>query len=75
MSIQINRFCKKNLKTDSKKIAFTKKSSVIIWDHKHDEIIGYINLYDTLEENNELADKIIETIETHIMENENGSSE
>lgn len=75
MTLQVDRFVKKEIKGGTKQVAFTKKTAVLIWDHKNDEIIGYLNLYGNLDENEELADKIIETIENHILEAEDGSSE
>ena len=42
----------------------------MIKDHKTDNTISFIQLTDNLNENKELAELIIETIETYIEEND-----
>ena len=75
MSIQINRFEKKvvDVKTNGETIPvnFKNRTGVLIKDHTTDEFISYVNLSNLVKENNELADRIIETIESYIEEKEN----
>lgn len=69
MTITIPRF---EAKTIEKGIKFTIDGNqvVIIQDHKTDKIIGMINLTKQPNNNLELAQQIITTIETWITENE-----
>lgn len=72
MSIQINRFEKFQIR--EKQIAFVDKIGVAIKDHKSDHTIGYVNVFNDLDTNLELADKVIETVEEFILEKENAEN-
>lgn len=51
-------------------LQITSKAVVLIKDHKTDKIIGMINLSKISDDNLDLAEDIIETIENWITENE-----
>ena len=71
--LKIDRFEAKQRDEQRSEVIFKTKSGVIIKDHKTDVVIAYINLEDKLNENMEVADRLIETIETYIEEKENGN--
>ena len=68
--ITIPRFEKKEIKK-SGVISSDSGTGILIKDHLTDDIIGYINLTNKQDENKELADLIIATIEQYIDEHEN----
>lgn len=69
--LKIDRFEAKKRDEQRSEVIFKTKSGVIIKDHLTDVVIAYVNFEDKLDENLELAGKIIETIETYIEEKEN----
>ena len=71
MSIKINRFEAKQKNENIREVIYKTKTGIVIKDHKTDVIIAYINLDDNVDENMELAGRIITTIETYIEEKEN----
>ncbi len=73
MSIKIDRFEAKQKNEKIHEVIYKTKTGIVIKDHKSDVIIAYINLDDDVEENKELAGRIITTIETYIEEKENGA--
>lgn len=75
MSIKINRFEAKQRDESRSEVIFKAKSGAIVKDHKTDVVIAYINFENNVEENLELAGRIIDTIETYIEEKENGDED
>lgn len=67
MSMQINRFETKTIENNYiDSIKLKNKTTILIKDHKTDNIISLIQLNDNVEKNTELAEKIITTIEEYI---------
>ena len=66
----IDRFEKFQIK--EQQVALTEKTGVAIRDHKTDNTIAYVNVFNNLDDNLELADNVIATIEEAILEKENG---
>lgn len=73
MAILIDRFEAKQRDESRSEVMFKAKSGAIVKDHKTDVVIAYINFENNVEENLELASRIITTIETYIEERENGA--
>ena len=71
MSLKVDRFEAKQRNEKIHEVIWKTKTGIVIKDHKSDVIIAYINLDDDVEENKELAGRIITTIETYIEEKEN----
>lgn len=70
-NIKIDRFEKRYVKNNLReptKIEVQNNTTVLIKDHKTDEIIGLIQLNNDIEKNKELADRIINTIEEYVLE-------
>lgn len=76
MSLQINRFEKKEVKRNVKdtQVMIQNNTTILIKDHTTDNIISMIQLTDNINKNKELADRIINTIEEYILENENAEN-
>jgi len=72
MSLQINRFEKKEVKQNVKdtQIIIHNNTTILIKDHTTDKIISLVQLTDNITKNKELADRIITTIEEYIIEAE-----
>lgn len=68
--ITVPRFEKTEVDREFVKRMFDTKTTIAIKDHKTDVIIAMINLTNNQEENLELADLIIETIETYLDQHE-----
>lgn len=68
--ITVPRFEKTEVDREFVKRMFDTKTTIAIKDHKIDVIIAMINLTNNQEENLELADLIIETIETYLDQHE-----
>lgn len=62
MSMKINRFEKINVDR-SLKLELSNRNSIMIKDHKTDNIISHVQLCNDKKRNAELADRIIMTIE------------
>lgn len=75
MSIQINRFEKREVKprTHNQQIIIENNTAILIKDHLNDNIVSLVQLNNNLEKNKELADRIINTIEDYILEQENAA--
>ena len=75
MSIQINRFEKREVKprTHNQKVIIENNTAILIKDHQNDNIFSLVQLTNNIEKNKELADRIIDTIEDYILEQENES--
>ena len=73
MSLQVNRFEKKEVKPNVKdtQVMIHNNTTILIKDHTTDNIVSLVQLTDNITKNKELADRIITTIEDYIMENEN----
>lgn len=73
MSIQIDRFEKKEVKpnTNNNTIIIKNNTTILIKDHETDQIISLIQLTNNINKNKELADRIITTIEDYILEQTN----
>ena len=76
-NIKIDRFEKKEVKprTHNQQIIIENNTAILIKDHKNDNIVSLVQLNNNLEKNKELADRIINTIEDYIMENENATED
>ena len=74
MTIQIDRFQIQEVRPNIKEIIVHDKTGVIIRDHMIDSNVCFVNVYDNLEKNKELADKILATIEEDILGADDGSS-
>lgn len=74
MSIQIDRFEAKQKDEHLREVIYKTKTGVIIKDHKTDLVVAYVNIDDKLDENMELARRIIGTIEEYIEEKENAKN-
>ncbi len=67
MSIQINRFEKREIKKHGT-VQIENMNTILIKDHTTDNIISMIQLENDKKKNKELADRIILAIEEYIME-------
>lgn len=77
MSIQIDRFEKKEVKANinNNSVTIKNNTTILIKDHETDQIISLIQLTNNINKNKELADRIINTIEEYILEQDNDSTE
>ena len=75
MSLQINRFEKKEVKPtiNNNKVVIENNTTILIKDHSTDHIVSLVQLTNNIDKNKELADRIITTIEEYILENENAT--
>lgn len=71
MSIKIDRFESYQLTRTPSDIKLHSKATVLIKDHLDDGVISFIQLNGDLEENKELARRIIETIEDYLESDSN----
>lgn len=72
-NIKIDRFEKKEVKprTHNQQIIIENNTAILIKDHQNDNIVSLVQLTNNIEKNKELADRIINTIEDYILEQEN----
>lgn len=77
MSLQINRFEKKEVKRNVKdtQVIIHNNTTILIKDHTTDQIVSMIQLTDDITKNKELADRIINAIEEYILEEENATED
>lgn len=75
MSIQIDRFEKREIKQTSANIKIENLNTILIKDHQTDNIISYVQLFNDKKKNKECADRVIAAIEDYIMELENDSED
>lgn len=75
MSIQINRFEKREVKPniDNNKVIIKNNTTILIKDHSTDQIISLVQLTNDINKNKDLADRIITAIEEYILENEDAT--
>lgn len=74
-NIKIDRFEKREVKlrTHNQEVIIENNTAILIKDHQNDNIVSLVQLNNNLEKNKELADRIINTIEEYILEQENES--
>lgn len=74
-NIKIDRFEKREVKprTNNQKIIIENNTAILIKDHKNDNIVSLVQLTNNITKNKELADRIIDTIEEYVLEQENES--
>lgn len=74
-NIKIDRFEKREVKprTHNREVIIENNTAILIKDHQNDNIVSLVQLNNNLEKNKELADRIINTIEEYILEQENES--
>lgn len=71
MTIQIDRFEKREVNHNKTQVIIDNKTAILIKDHKTDNIVSFIQLENHKEKNAEIADRIIAAIEAYIEEQEN----
>lgn len=74
MTLQVDRFEIKDVKKQGN-VHIQNLSTMLIKDHVDDNIIGLVQLYNDRKKNKALAEKVIETIENFIVENEDESED
>lgn len=74
-NIKIDRFEKREVKpnTHNNQVIIENNTAILIKDHQNDNIVSLVQLNNNLEKNKELADRIINTIEEYILEQENAT--
>lgn len=74
-NIKIDRFEKREVKprTNNQKIIIENNTAILIKDHQNDNIVSLVQLTNNITKNKELADRIIDTIEEYVLEQENES--
>lgn len=72
-NIKIDRFEKREVKprTNNQKVIIENNTAILIKDHQNDNIVSLVQLNNNIEKNKELADRIIDTIEEYVLEQEN----
>ena len=69
--IKIDRFEKKEYEAQFDSVKVSNTATVLIKDHKNDNIVSLVQLCNNKSKNSELADRIITTIEEFVLEQEN----
>ena len=66
MSLKVDRFEPIEIKKTPVELKVINKTAILIKDHKDDNIVSYIQLFNNSKQNKELAELLIQTIEEYI---------